>query len=118
MLKKNVSLAKNELNEVARSILNKSEMSAFTYYISQYEHEQIVIEVLVSKLLKLFNTREKVSQTNNTFIFNKCFPFQMQLISDVRNIIQPRDIDTFTELTIYKEIKSRNVSYLIIHETT
>ena len=60
MLRKPAKAAKNEMNENARIILNKSEMAAFTYYISQYEHEQIDVTVLVSKLLKLFNTREKV----------------------------------------------------------
>lgn len=37
----------------------------------------------------------------------------MQLLSEVRNIIQQRDIDEFNELTIHKEIKSRKVRWML-----
>lgn len=60
LLRKPVSPAKSTMNDVARSILTKSEMAAFTYYITQYETEQMEVDVLVNKLLKLLNTREKV----------------------------------------------------------
>ena len=60
MLKKTSTHARGITNEVARSLLSKSEMSEFTYYISQYEHDQIGVEDLVEKLLKLLNTTEKV----------------------------------------------------------
>ena len=48
------------MNEVAESLLTKSEMTTFTYYITRYEHNQISVESLVESLLKLLNTEKKV----------------------------------------------------------
>jgi hypothetical protein len=90
MLKTKTASAREVMNELAQTLLSKTEMTTFTYCITRYEHKQIGVELLVESLFKLLNTNKK-----------------MQLISEVRNIINSDDIDTFNELTIRREIKAR-----------
>ena len=62
VLRKTTASAKDVMNDNARAVLSKTEMSSLTYYISQYEHKQINIDELTINLLQLLNTNEKVLQ--------------------------------------------------------
>ncbi len=46
--------------QVARSVLSSQEHQTFNYYVSQYEHSGLPVEDLVTPLLDLLNTAEKV----------------------------------------------------------
>lgn len=60
VLRKTTASAKDAMNDAARTILTKTEMSSLTYYISQYEHKQINIDELTINLFQLLNTNDKV----------------------------------------------------------
>ena len=62
VLRKTTASAKDAMNDAARNILAKTEMSSLTYYISQYEHKQINIDELTINLLQLLNTNDKVKK--------------------------------------------------------
>ena len=49
------------MDDVARSVLSMQELATFNYYLDQYEHKGLPIEDLVTPLLDLFDTAEKVS---------------------------------------------------------
>ena len=49
------------MDDVARSVLSTQELATFNYYLDQYEHKGLPIEDLVTPLLDLFDTAEKVS---------------------------------------------------------
>jgi len=48
------------MNEVARSVLSAQELSTFDYYINQYRLHGLPVDDLVTPLLDLLNTPEKV----------------------------------------------------------
>ncbi len=47
--------------QVARSVLTSHELQTFNYYVGQYEHRGLPVDDLVTPLLELLNTAEKVS---------------------------------------------------------
>jgi len=81
------------MNEVARSVLSAQELSTFDYYINQYRLHGLPVDDLVTPLLDLLNTPEK-----------------LQLLSEVRTIIVPRDLHRFNELTVHKEIAAKKAT--------
>ena len=46
--------------ELARNVLDGGELKTFSYYLNQYENERIGVEDLVTALLRLLDTDEKV----------------------------------------------------------
>ena len=46
--------------DLARSLLSKSEWKTLSYYLDQYEKERIGVEDLVTAMLRLLDTDEKV----------------------------------------------------------
>lgn len=64
VLRKTTASAKDAMNDAARTILTKTEMSSLTYYISQYEHKQINIDELTINLFQLLNTNDKVDMAS------------------------------------------------------
>ena len=55
---------KGMMNEVARSVLSAQELSTFNYYINQYQSHQLPVQDLVTPLLDLLNTPEKVKSNH------------------------------------------------------
>ena len=61
MLKQERStLGRGMMNEVAQSVLTPQELSTLSYYIEQYEQQGLPVEDLVTPLMDLLNTPEKV----------------------------------------------------------
>ena len=56
---------KGMMNEVARSVLSAQELSTFNYYINQYQSHRLPVQDLVTPLLDLLNTPEKVKSNQN-----------------------------------------------------
>ena len=48
------------MNEVARSVLTSQELSTFNYYVDQYDQKTLSVDDLVTPLLHIFTTPEKV----------------------------------------------------------
>ena len=48
------------MNEVARSVLTAQELSTFNYYVDQYDQRALSVDDLVTPLLHIFTTPEKV----------------------------------------------------------
>ena len=49
------------MNEVARSVLTSQELNTFNYYVDQYDQKALSIDDLVTPMLHLLNTPEKVN---------------------------------------------------------
>ena len=120
MLKQDTSIqSRGMMNEVARSVLSSQEVATFNYYVHQYEHYNLPVDDLVTPLLDLFNTKEKVHElekcpSNNRLVF--FLSLQIQLIAEVRTIIKPHDLQRYNELTVHKEIAAKKVSkHFILH---
>ncbi|XP_003478894.1 whirlin isoform X3 [Cavia porcellus] len=77
------------LEEQARHVLNGQERATMAYYLDQYRNGSISVEALVTALFELLNTHAKFS-----------------LLSEVRGIISPQDLDRFDHLVLRREIDS------------
>ncbi|KAG2469658.1 whirlin isoform X1 [Polypterus senegalus] len=77
------------LEEQARHLLNEQERQTMAYYLDEYKDSHIGIEALVMALFELFNTHAKFS-----------------LLSDVRGLVLPKDLDRFDSLVLKREIDS------------
>ncbi len=53
------------MNEVARSVLTPQELNTFNYYVDQYDQNSLSVDDLVTPMLHLLTTPEKV----NTYDF-------------------------------------------------
>ena len=68
--------------ELARSLLNGGELKTFSYYLNQYESERIGVDDLVTALLRLLDSDEKVhfmvpaelhyTRTSTRVVCNSC----------------------------------------------
>ncbi|XP_008578628.1 PREDICTED: whirlin-like, partial [Galeopterus variegatus] len=77
------------LEEQARHLLNEQERATMSYYLDEYRSGGVSVEALVMALFELLNTHAKFS-----------------LLSEVRSIISPQDLDRFDHLVLRREIES------------
>ncbi|XP_052032589.1 whirlin isoform X5 [Apodemus sylvaticus] len=77
------------LDDQARHLLTEQERATMMYYLDQYRGGAISVEALVMALFELLNTHAKFS-----------------LLSEVRGIISPQDLDRFDHLVLRREIES------------
>ncbi|XP_031233500.1 whirlin isoform X7 [Mastomys coucha] len=77
------------LDDQARHLLTEQERATMMYYLDQYRGGAISVEALVMALFELLNTHAKFS-----------------LLSEVRGIILPQDLDRFDHLVLRREIES------------
>ncbi|XP_062938483.1 whirlin isoform X2 [Cynocephalus volans] len=77
------------LEEQARHLLNEQERATMAYYLDEYRSGGVSVEALVMALFELLNTHAKFS-----------------LLSEVRSIISPQDLDRFDHLVLRREIES------------
>ena len=49
------------MNEVARSVLTPQELNTFNYYVDQYDQNSLSVDDLVTPMLHLLTTPEKVN---------------------------------------------------------
>uniref|UniRef100_A0A8D2LNL4 Whirlin n=1 Tax=Varanus komodoensis TaxID=61221 RepID=A0A8D2LNL4_VARKO len=76
------------LEEQARHLLNEPERATMGYYLDEYKENNIPVDALVMALFELLNTHAKFS-----------------LLSEVRGVIAPQDIDRFDNLVLKREIE-------------
>uniref|UniRef100_A0A8C4XC10 Whirlin n=1 Tax=Erpetoichthys calabaricus TaxID=27687 RepID=A0A8C4XC10_ERPCA len=88
------------LEEQARHLLNEQERQTMAYYLDEYKDSHIGIEALVMALFELFNTHAKFS-----------------LLSDVRGLVLPKDLDRFDSLVLKREIDSMKARQNVNLET-
>ncbi|XP_072908551.1 whirlin isoform X5 [Hemitrygon akajei] len=89
MLSSLVNQARAMLDEQARHLLNEQEQATMAYYLNEYTESNISVQALVMALFELLNTHAKFS-----------------LLSEVRSIITPQDLDRFDSLVLRREIES------------
>ncbi|XP_006865751.1 PREDICTED: whirlin isoform X1 [Chrysochloris asiatica] len=77
------------LEEQARHLLTEQERTTMAYYLHEYRGGSVSVEALVMALFELLNTHAKFS-----------------LLSEVRGIISPQDLDRFDHLVLRREIES------------
>ncbi|KFQ90729.1 Whirlin, partial [Nipponia nippon] len=77
------------LEEQARHLLNEQERATMAYYLDEYKEGNISVDALVMALFELLNTHAKFS-----------------LLSEVRGVISPQDLDRFDNLVLKREIES------------
>uniref|UniRef100_A0A8C3RQP2 Whirlin n=1 Tax=Chelydra serpentina TaxID=8475 RepID=A0A8C3RQP2_CHESE len=77
------------LEEQARHLLNEQERATMAYYLDEYKETNISVDSLVMALFELLNTHAKFS-----------------LLSEVRGMIAPQDLDRFNNLVLKREIES------------
>ncbi|KYO23167.1 whirlin isoform B [Alligator mississippiensis] len=77
------------LEEQARHLLNEQERATMGYYLDEYKENNISVDSLVMALFELLNTHAKFS-----------------LLSEVRGVISPQDLDRFDNLVLKREIES------------
>ncbi|NWY69752.1 WHRN protein, partial [Erithacus rubecula] len=77
------------LEEQARHLLNEQERATMGYYLDEYKEGNISVDALVMALFELLNTHAKFS-----------------LLSEVRGVISPQDLDRFDSLVLKREIES------------
>ncbi|KAK9392427.1 whirlin [Crotalus adamanteus] len=76
------------LEEHARHLLNEPERSTMAYYLDEYKENNISVDSLILALFELLNTHAKFS-----------------LLSEVRGVISPQDLDHFDDLVLKREIE-------------
>ncbi|XP_061460236.1 whirlin isoform X2 [Rhineura floridana] len=76
------------LEEQARHLLNEPERATMAYYLDEYKENNIPVDALVMALFELLNTHAKFS-----------------LLSEVRGVISPQDLDCFDNLVLKREIE-------------
>uniref|UniRef100_A0ABM5F5S2 Whirlin n=1 Tax=Pogona vitticeps TaxID=103695 RepID=A0ABM5F5S2_9SAUR len=76
------------LEEQARHLLNEPERATMAYYLDEYKENNIPVDALVMALFELLNTHAKFS-----------------LLSEVRGVISPQDLDRFDNLVLKREIE-------------
>nr|XP_036883338.1 whirlin isoform X1 [Manis javanica] len=77
------------LEEQARHLLNEQERTTMAYYLEEYRGGSVSVGALVMALFELLNTHAKFS-----------------LLSEVRGIISPQDLDCFDHLVLRREIEA------------
>ncbi|XP_051774056.1 whirlin-like isoform X1 [Ctenopharyngodon idella] len=84
-----VNQSRAMLEEQARHLLTEPERQTMGYYIQEYRDGHIGVEQLVMALFELFNTHAKFS-----------------LLSEVRGIVTPQDVERFDGLVLRREIEA------------
>lgn len=82
-----VNQSRAMLEEQARHLLTEPERQTMGYYIQEYQGGHVGVEQLVMALFELFNTHAKFS-----------------LLSEVRGIVTPQDVEKFDGLVLRREI--------------
>nr|XP_041575616.1 whirlin isoform X3 [Taeniopygia guttata] len=111
------------LEEQARHLLNEQERATMGYYLDEYKEGNISVDALVMALFELLNTHAKyVPLPLLTVVGGRppdswecacaptrlwlCVPGQFSLLSEVRGVISPQDLDRFDNLVLKREIES------------
>uniref|UniRef100_UPI00398F1178 whirlin n=1 Tax=Pristiophorus japonicus TaxID=55135 RepID=UPI00398F1178 len=89
MLSSLVNQARAMLDEQARHLLNEHERATMAYYLDEYKEDNVTVQALVMALFELLNTHAKFS-----------------LLSEVRGVITPQDLDRFDNMVLKREIES------------
>ncbi|XP_048414713.2 whirlin isoform X2 [Stegostoma tigrinum] len=89
MLSNLVNQARAMLDEQARHLLNEHERKTMSYYLDEYKENNVTVQALVMALFELLNTHAKFS-----------------LLSEVRSVISPQDLDRFDNMVLKREIES------------
>ncbi|KAK1212825.1 WHRN protein, partial [Pygoscelis papua] len=89
MLSSMVNQTRVMLEGQARHLLNEQERATMGYYLDEYKEGNISVDALVMALFELLNTHAKFS-----------------LLSEVRGVISPQDLDRFDNLVLKREIES------------
>ncbi|XP_061656969.1 whirlin [Syngnathoides biaculeatus] len=84
-----VNQSRAMLEEQARHLLTESERQTMGYYMEEYRDGHIGVEQLVMALFELLNTHAKFS-----------------LLSEVRGLVSPQDLERFDGLVLRHEIQS------------
>ncbi|XP_047229341.1 whirlin isoform X2 [Girardinichthys multiradiatus] len=84
-----VNQSRAMLEEQARHLLTEAERQTMSYYVEEYRDGHIGIEQLVMALFELLNTHAKFS-----------------LLSEVRGLIAPQDLERFDGLVLRREIQA------------
>lgn len=87
------------IEEQARQLLNDNERGTMNYYLTEYQNGFVSVSALVMALFELLNTHAKFS-----------------LLSEIRQLILPKDIDKFDSLVLKREVdamKSRQRPYQV-----
>ncbi|XP_040860423.1 whirlin isoform X4 [Ochotona curzoniae] len=77
------------LEEQARHLLTEQERATLAYYLQEYRVGSVSVDALTMALFELLNTHAKFS-----------------LLSEVRGVISPQDLDRFDHLVLRREIES------------
>lgn len=80
------------LKDVAQSVLTEQELALFMYYLNQYQQNNMPIKELLPPILDLLDNPEK-----------------LQLLTELRGLIKPQDIQQYNELTVQKEIMAKKL---------
>ncbi|XP_048469317.1 whirlin [Rhincodon typus] len=89
MLSSLVNQARAMLDEQARHLLNEHERKTMGYYLDEYKENNVTVQALVMALFELLNTHAKFS-----------------LLTEVRSVISPPDLDRFDNMVLKREIES------------
>ncbi|XP_013420098.2 uncharacterized protein LOC106180619 [Lingula anatina] len=81
------SAQRGMIEEQARQLLNDNERGTMNYYLNEYNTGHIGVEALALALFELLNTQAKFS-----------------LMSEVRGLIAPKDIDRFDALVLRRDV--------------
>ncbi|XP_068190074.1 whirlin isoform X2 [Antennarius striatus] len=84
-----VNQSRAMLEEQARHLLTEAERQTMGYYVEEYRDGHIGVEQLVVALFELLNTHAKFS-----------------LLSEVRGLVTPQDLEHFDGLVLRREIQS------------
>ncbi|XP_051959901.1 whirlin isoform X2 [Xyrauchen texanus] len=84
-----VNQSRGMLEEQARHLLTETERQTMGYYIQEYRDGHIGVEQFVMALIELFNTHAKFS-----------------LLSEVRGLVAPQDVERFDGLVLRREIEA------------
>ncbi|XP_051698648.2 whirlin isoform X6 [Oryctolagus cuniculus] len=77
------------LEEQARHLLTEQERATLAYYLHEYRGGSVSVDALTMALFELLNTHAKFS-----------------LLSEVRGVISPQDLERFDHLVLRREIES------------
>ncbi|KAL5484000.1 hypothetical protein EMCRGX_G020426 [Ephydatia muelleri] len=78
------------MESLAMTVFTHPELTSFKKLVYLYEHQEMAVEEFAKELLKLLDCPEK-----------------LRLLSEVKTIIIPDDLNTFNELTVRKELEAK-----------
>ncbi|XP_069561696.1 whirlin isoform X2 [Brachyistius frenatus] len=105
-----VNQSRAMLEEQARHLLTEAERQTMGYYVEEYRDGHIGVEQLVMALFELLNTHAKsvpsylcLSSSSSPFVPSSS---QFSLLSEVRGLVTPQDLERFDGLVLRREIQA------------